>query len=262
VAELGLGLEELRLPDDDKAAASPSSEQQLQLKALLEPLDKEKLKNILLTLAAQNDAIAEQCASMAAEDLANRKLFVRGLAWGTTDEGLRAAFGEYGEITEGGVAVDRMTGKSRGFGFVTFATAAAAQAALREPNKQIDGRQTTCNLASAGAQQRPPPGGRGQGAGPVGTPWGVGTLGGMAAMGGMGALAGMGPMSPYGASHSASGFVRGGGMPLSPRMPASSMPNVNVGGMPTSYERYLTSMYSNYAPPMMPPPSGYENLGR
>ena len=49
-----------------------------------------------------------------------KKLFVGGLSWDTTDEGLRQAFGSYGQITEAKVITDRDTGRSRGFGFVTF----------------------------------------------------------------------------------------------------------------------------------------------
>ena len=45
-----------------------------------------------------------------------KKLFVGGLAWATTDQGLQAAFAQYGEITEAVVITDRETGRSRGFG--------------------------------------------------------------------------------------------------------------------------------------------------
>lgn len=216
----GLGQEDSVKEIDDK---------QLKLKQLLEPLDKEKLKSIVLSIAADDSAIADQCISMAAEDLANRKLFVRGLAWSTGDDSLKAAFSEFGEIAEGGVAMDRATGKSRGFGFVTFYTASAAQAALREPNKVIDGRQTTCNLASTGVQNR----------------------GHAPARGGFG-----GGRGAYG---------RATQMHMPPPQVQVQVPQNGVGtlgGLPSPYERYLNSMYSSYTPPMMPPPSGYENMGR
>ncbi len=51
----------------------------------------------------------------------SKKLFVGGLSWGTTDEGLHGAFSRFGEIAEAKVITDRETGRSRGFGFVTFA---------------------------------------------------------------------------------------------------------------------------------------------
>ena len=51
----------------------------------------------------------------------SKKLFVGGLSWGTTDDGLHSAFSQFGEIVEAKVITDRETGRSRGFGFVTFA---------------------------------------------------------------------------------------------------------------------------------------------
>jgi RNA recognition motif-containing protein len=70
-----------------------------------------------------------------------RKLFVRGLSWDTTTEGLRNEFQKYGEIEEASVIKDRKTGKSKGFGFVTFRYKNAADRALQQPNKLIDVRR-------------------------------------------------------------------------------------------------------------------------
>jgi RNA recognition motif-containing protein len=68
-------------------------------------------------------------------------LFVGGLSWGTTDDGLKAAFESYGEIVEAKVVLDRDTGRSRGFGFVTFADDAAATRAVEEMNgTELEGR--------------------------------------------------------------------------------------------------------------------------
>ena len=50
----------------------------------------------------------------------SKKLFVGGLSWNTDDHGLRLAFEEHGEIAEAKVIKDRETGRSRGFGFITF----------------------------------------------------------------------------------------------------------------------------------------------
>ena len=47
-------------------------------------------------------------------------------------------FHEYGEIEEGAVIVDKSTGKSRGYGFITFKHMDSAQRALKEPSKIID----------------------------------------------------------------------------------------------------------------------------
>jgi RNA recognition motif-containing protein len=58
-----------------------------------------------------------------------KKLFVGNLAWEVTAQDLRDHFGEHGEISDAFVATDKMSGRSRGFGFVEFATEEAAAAA-------------------------------------------------------------------------------------------------------------------------------------
>ena len=76
------------------------------------------------------------------------KLFVGGLAWATDDHGLRAAFETFGEVTEAKVIMDRDTGRSRGFGFVSFADSGAADAAVGEMNgAQLDGRSIRVDRA-------------------------------------------------------------------------------------------------------------------
>lgn len=104
----------------------------------------------------------------------SNKLFVGGLSWGTSDEGLRDAFGRFGEVVEAKVITDRDTGRSRGFGFVTFATGEAAQAAAAEMNgTQLDGRAIRVNEAEDRGR-----GGGGGGGGGRGGPRGGGGGGG------------------------------------------------------------------------------------
>ncbi len=69
------------------------------------------------------------------------KLFFGGLAWATTDETLRAACERFGEVEECRIVIDRATGRSKGFGFVTFASEDAANKAKAEMDGTIlDGR--------------------------------------------------------------------------------------------------------------------------
>ncbi|MGW8257135.1 MAG: RNA-binding protein [Thermoguttaceae bacterium] len=90
-----------------------------------------------------------------------KKLFVGGLSWGTTDEGLHQAFEKFGEIVEAKVITDRETGRSRGFGFVTFANEEGISTAVSEMNgAQLDGRTIRVNEAENQAQRR---GGGGRG---------------------------------------------------------------------------------------------------
>ena len=77
-----------------------------------------------------------------------KKLFVGGLSWDTTDAGLRKAFALHGEITEAKVITDRETGRSRGFGFVTFVREEDAKTAiLKMQGTSLDGRTITVNEA-------------------------------------------------------------------------------------------------------------------
>lgn len=98
--------------------------------------------------------------SMSKDDPEKCKLFVRDLAWATTSDNLKKIFGGFGPIVEAVVVRDRNTGKSKGYGFVTFFKAAHADAALSNPRIDIDGRMAQVNLASQGRSGRPGMGGR------------------------------------------------------------------------------------------------------
>lgn len=75
------------------------------------------------------------------------KLFIGGLPWSITSDSLRELFSQYGEITEAIVITDRDTGRSKGFGFVTFVNEADAQKALEMDGKQIEERTLVVNIA-------------------------------------------------------------------------------------------------------------------
>ena len=77
------------------------------------------------------------------------KIFVGGLAWATDDSGLRAAFEGFGVITEAKVILDRDTGRSRGFGFVTFESADALDEALSLNGTELDGRSIRVDRATS-----------------------------------------------------------------------------------------------------------------
>ena len=78
----------------------------------------------------------------------SNKLFVGSLSWNTDDHGLAAAFERFGEITDAKVITDRDSGRSRGFGFVTFADSSAAQNAVQEMNGvELDGRSINVDIA-------------------------------------------------------------------------------------------------------------------
>ncbi|KAJ1549490.1 hypothetical protein HK096_011493, partial [Nowakowskiella sp. JEL0078] len=84
------------------------------------------------------------------------KIFVGNLSWNTTDDSLRSGFSQFGEISDSIVLKDRETGRSRGFGFISFSNADDAQAAIQGMNEQdLDGRSIRVNLAN----ERPSGGG-------------------------------------------------------------------------------------------------------
>ncbi|CAA0827658.1 Glycine-rich RNA-binding protein 8 [Striga hermonthica] len=86
---------------------------------------------------------------MAAADVEYR-CFVGGLAWATTDQSLEQAFSKYGEVLESKIIMDRETGRSRGFGFVTFGDEKAMRDAIDAMNGQeLDGRNITVNEAQS-----------------------------------------------------------------------------------------------------------------
>src|SRR5690242_1235489 len=90
----------------------------------------------------------------------NKKLYVGGLSWDTTEDGLGAAFAQAGQVTSAWIKVDRDTGRSGGFGFVEMATDEAAQAAINMWNgKELDGRSLTVNEARPQEERAPRQGG-------------------------------------------------------------------------------------------------------
>ena len=77
-----------------------------------------------------------------------KKLYVGNLPWGITNDGLKDVFASYGEIVEAVVITDRMSGRSKGFGFVTFANEADAEKAVAEMHeKDVNGRNIVVNVA-------------------------------------------------------------------------------------------------------------------
>lgn len=78
----------------------------------------------------------------------NSKLYVGNLSFKTTEDGLRDAFGQFGNVTDVYVATDRETGRPRGFAFVTFSTAEESKLAIEKMHGvDLDGRAITVNEA-------------------------------------------------------------------------------------------------------------------
>jgi len=93
------------------------------------------------------------------------KLFVGNLSFNTTENSLHEAFSAHGNVVEANLMMDRMTGRSRGFAFVTYSTPEEAQKAIEAMSgAQLDGRALTVNVARP--KEERPPGGGGRDRGP------------------------------------------------------------------------------------------------
>jgi RNA recognition motif-containing protein len=91
------------------------------------------------------------------------KLFVGNLSFKTTENDLQDAFAACGTVVEANIMMDRMTGRPRGFAFVSMSTPEEAQKAIDELHgKEFDGRALTVNIARP-REERPPGGGGGGG---------------------------------------------------------------------------------------------------
>lgn len=94
------------------------------------------------------------------------KLYVGGIAYATTQEALKDAFSAAGNVVSATIIIDKMTGRSKGFGFVEFATEEEAQKGIEMFNgKELDGRKLTVNEARPMEPRAPRQGGFGGGRG-------------------------------------------------------------------------------------------------
>ena len=92
------------------------------------------------------------------------KLFVGNLSFNTTENDLHDAFSAHGTVVEANLMINRMSGRSRGFAFVTMSTPEEAQKAIQAMNgAMLDNRALTVNIARP-KEERPP--GSGPGGGP------------------------------------------------------------------------------------------------
>jgi len=98
--------------------------------------------------------------------MSNAKLFVGNLSYNTTENDLQDAFAAHGTVVEANLMVDRMSGRPRGFAFVTMGSPEEAEKAIQAMNgAQLDGRALTVNIARP-REERPGGGGGGGGRGP------------------------------------------------------------------------------------------------
>lgn len=84
------------------------------------------------------------------------KLYVGGINYASTNDALNAHFAQAGKVVSATILMDKMTGRSRGFGFVEMGSDEEAQRAIDMLNgKEFDGRTITVNIARP-MEERPP----------------------------------------------------------------------------------------------------------
>lgn len=80
--------------------------------------------------------------------MSQNKLYVGNFPYSVDEAQLRGIFSQYGEISELALIMDRDTGRPKGFGFITFATQAAAEKALEQNGKDLSGRPLKVSVAT------------------------------------------------------------------------------------------------------------------
>lgn len=89
------------------------------------------------------------------QDVNKKKLFVGNLPFSVTQEEMQELFSEHGEVVEVNLITDRMSGRSKGFGFVEYATEEEAAAAVEAMSgSELDGRELVVNIARPKAPRR------------------------------------------------------------------------------------------------------------
>ncbi|KAH7296936.1 hypothetical protein KP509_26G045600 [Ceratopteris richardii] len=153
----GAAVSTIELPAESNGVGVPTYLNLEDARLMVEHLSKEDLASIVSNAILQHRDVLDEVRRITDVDPTRRKIFVRGLGWDTNSHTLRATFSEFGELEEAICIMDKVTGKSRGFGFVTYKHMDGALNALKERSKRIDGRIAVCQLASDGPGSSQPP---------------------------------------------------------------------------------------------------------
>merc|ERR1719471_1900943 len=140
--------------DNTNLEEIPLAKDRDEIKTWLQSMEPKALLEYCADLMVKYPDFQREVKSKLHKDPKLCKLFIRGLNWDTTKEKLKEVFEEFGTVVEANIIMDKQMNRSKGYGFITMSTAEEAQKALADPKKEIDNRQTHCNLASDRTQQR------------------------------------------------------------------------------------------------------------
>ena len=145
------------------AVAGGESKTDETVKRCLQAMSDVVMRKILAEAAERDAETRQTILAKAAEDPTSRKLFVRNLNEASTTAEMLAFYGQYGEVEEGTVCVDRATNVSKRFGFITFKTIEGAHAALDASPVVFAEREVHVNLSADKNTRNGPPGGAARG---------------------------------------------------------------------------------------------------
>ena len=144
------GMAPLCLPDRSKEEEEKEDLTVKETMNILNALSREELIDFVQEAASEHRYVRDKVRSFAVKKIPLRKLFVRGLGCETSEQSLAAVFSCYGELNGSRVIRDKTSGRSKGYGFVTFKHVNGAIKALKERSKMVDGRIAVCQFAPTG----------------------------------------------------------------------------------------------------------------
>ncbi|KAG2290742.1 hypothetical protein Bca52824_050346 [Brassica carinata] len=112
--------------DENQRPDGDDDDDEEPIEDLLEPFSKEQLSILLKEAAEKHPDVADRIRIAADEDPVHRKIFVHGFGWDTKADALIKAFKQYGEIEDCKCVVDKVTGQSKGYGFILFKSRSGA----------------------------------------------------------------------------------------------------------------------------------------
>lgn len=142
--------EEVEEEEEEEEDSEDEASKKEKLNELLQPFSKDQIIEFLKFAALTDKKLLDRITQFAESDPAHRKVFVHGLGWDATSDQVFSTFSQFGEIEDCKVPTDKVTGRVKGFAFILYKTRESAQKALKEKQKKIGNRMTSCQLASAG----------------------------------------------------------------------------------------------------------------
>ncbi|KAL3637413.1 hypothetical protein CASFOL_018581 [Castilleja foliolosa] len=138
------------LPKPESPVSDSDSDPQTQIQTLLEHFSKEQLVTLVTDLSLSHSFLFDLIKSAADQDISHRKIFIHGLGWDATHQLIESVFGAYGEIEDLNVVIDRVSGKCKGYAFLTFKTRKSVKSLLKNPKVEVGNRIASCQLATGG----------------------------------------------------------------------------------------------------------------